>query len=190
MFLTKKGTNTMKKILAFLLAAVMVLSFAACGSTEEAPEGGSTAVTVEGTALEIIEKIYAEKAVELGLMTMAFADLDPEMIPSFTGLADDSKLADGAVSEPMMGSQAYSLVVVKVNEGESAEAVAQEMAAGIDPAKWVCVQADDVVVAAYGDTVMLFMIYSELGAEMGVDSAAMVSAFNTVVGGEAKTFTK
>ncbi len=179
----------MKKILAILLAAIMVLSFAACSSTEE---GGndSSAVKVEGTALEIIEKIYAEKPVELALMSMAFADLDETMIPSFTGLSDGSKLADGAVSEPMMGSQAYSLVVVKVNDGEDANAVAQEMLNGINPAKWICVQADDVVTAAYGDTVMLFMIFSELGNEMGLDSDAMVSAFNTVVGGEAKTFTK
>ncbi len=178
----------MKKILAFILAAVMVLSFAACSSTEEG--GNDAAVKVEGTALEIIEKIYAEKPVELMLMTSAFADLDSSMVPSFTGLADDSKLSDGAVSEPMMGSQAYSLVVVKVNDGENAEAVAQEMANGIDPAKWICVQADDVAVAAYGDTVMLFMIDSMLGGEIGVSSADMVAAFNAAVGGEAKTFTK
>ena len=178
----------MKKILAFILAAVMVLSFAACGTTEEG--GSNEAVKVEGTALEIIDKIYAEKPVELMLMSSAFADLDSSMVPSFTGLADDSKLADGAVSEPMMGSQAYSLVVVKVNDGEDANAVAQEMLNGINPAKWICVQADDVVTAAYGDTVMLFMIFSELGNEIGISSDDMVAAFNTAVGGEATVYSK
>ena len=50
----------MKKILAFVLAAVMMLSFAACGSNEPAEgENGGAEVTV-GSALEIIEKVWAE----------------------------------------------------------------------------------------------------------------------------------
>ena len=51
----------MKKILAFLLAAVMMLSFAACGNSEpaEGENGGETEVSV-ASALEIIEKVWAE----------------------------------------------------------------------------------------------------------------------------------
>ena len=181
----------MKKILAFLLAAMMVLSFAACGSNEtEEPsgEGTATVTPVEGTPEELIEKIYAEFETipEFPVMTMNLADLDAESFPYYTGLADNSKVKESAFSEAMMGSQAYSMVVVRLNDAADAETVANEMLNGINTRKWVCVEADDLVVAAYGDVVMLYMIDSQYG----ISSETAVAAFNTVCGGESTVYTR
>lgn len=173
----------MKKFLAIALSLVMILSLGACSNGE----GDQPAV--EGTALEIIEKIYEEAPVSLSsLMSTDFSNIAPEQMSYYTGLKDKSMLKDGAVSEPMMRAQAYSLVVVRVNEGEDANAVAKEMTKGINPAKWICVEADDLVVAAYGDVIMLYMINSELANEIGFNSARMAEAFNKVVGGKATVF--
>lgn len=182
----------MKKILAILLAMVMMLSFAACGSDEPAEgENNNEEVvlnTVEGTPEEIIDKIYAEFETlpEFPLMTMNLADMDAESFPYYTGLADNSKVKESAFSEAAMGSQAFSMVIVRVNDAADTEAVANEMLNGINTRKWVCVEADDLAVAAYNDVIMLYMIDSQYG----FSSENAVAAFNAVVGGEATVYTR
>ncbi|MBQ7874902.1 MAG: hypothetical protein IJ306_07090 [Oscillospiraceae bacterium] len=185
----------MKKILALMLAMIMMLSFAACGSNEPTDENNGEAGnnetvlnTVEGTPEEIIEKIYAEFETlpEFPVMTMNLADMDAESFPYYTGLADNSKVKESAFSEAAMGSQAYSMVIVRVNDAADTEAVANEMLNGIDTRKWICVEADDLAVAAYNDVIMLYMIDSQYG----FSSESAVAAFNAVVGGEATVYTR
>ena len=181
----------MKKIIALALAMIMVLSFAACGAngeTEE-PSGENAVNPVEGTPEELIEKIYAEFETlpEFPLMTMNLADMDAEAFPMYTGLADNSKVKESAFSEAMMGSQAYSMVVVRLNDAADSEAVATEMVNGIDTRKWICVEADDLAVAAYGDVVMLYMVDSQ---NFDLPSSDAIAAFNAVCGGEATVYTR
>lgn len=180
----------MKKLLALILAMIMMLSFAACGGNAETEEpSGETEVTpVEGTPEELIDKIYAEfaKQPEFPVMTMNLADMDAESFPMFTGLADNSKVKEAAFSEAMMGSQAYSMVIVRLNDAADSESVATEMLNGIDTRKWICVEADDLAVAAYGDVIMLYMVDSTFG----LPSTDAVAAFNAVCGGEATVYTR
>lgn len=179
----------MKKLLALILAMIMMLSFAACGGNAETEEnGGADFVPVEGTPEELIDKIYAEFAAqpEFPVMTMNLADMDAEAFPMYTGLADNSKVKEAAFSEAMMGSQAYSLVVVRLNDAADSESVATEMLNGIDTRKWICVEADDLAVAAYGDVIMLYMVDSTFG----LPSTDAVAAFNAVCGGEATVYTR
>ena len=44
---------------------------------------------------------------------------------------------------------------------------------GINPRKWVCVEADDIQAVSYDDVVLLFMVDSELG----YSSETVVNAF-------------
>ena len=99
---------------------------------------------------------------------------------SYTGLEDAGKLTEAAAYEPMIGSIAFSMVMVRVAPGEDAKAVAEGMKAGVDPRKWICVEADDLLVAGRGDVVMLIMVSS--ANEMTAQS--FVDAFQKVVGGE------
>ena len=171
----------MKKFLVLLMAMVLVLScFTACGSGNE---GGSDAAGgVEGTPAEIIDMIYAQYPVaDLPLGTIEIDLADPDAVMMFTGLSSADKVAAAAASESMMGAQAYSLVVVKVNDAADAEAVAQEMMNGINPRKWICVEADDQRVAAAGDTVVLMMV-SSAHADV-VTAEAIINAFDAVAGG-------
>ena len=134
-----------------------------------------------GSPSDIIDKIYAEKTVELPLGTTELDLSDGEMFTAVTGLASGDKVKEAAYSESMMGSQAYSLVVVRVKKSKDAAAVADEMLSGINPAKWICVEADDVRVAAYDDLVMLIMVSSSF--EETVTGKEIVSAFKKVCGG-------
>ena len=52
------------------------------------------------------------------------------------------------------------------------------MKAGVDPRKWICVEADDVKAAGIGDVVMLIMV-STTG---DMTAQSFVDAFQTVAG--------
>ena len=79
----------------------------------------------------------------------------------------------------MMGSLAFSMVLVRVAEGAGSKAVAEAMKSGIDTRKWICVEADDLKVAGFGDVVMLIMVNSDSGmtAQSFVDAFAKVAGF-------------
>lgn len=149
-------------------------------SKEPAKEPAKPAAP-SGSPSDIIEKIYAKKTVELPLGTTELDLSDGEMFTAVTGLASSDKVKEAAYSESMIGSQAYSMVVVRVKKSKDAAAVADEMLNGINPAKWICVEADDVRVAAYDDLVMLIMVSSSL--EETVTGKEIVSSFKKVCGG-------
>ena len=169
----------MKKFITLLLVMMLVLtSFAARGSTEE---GGSAASgSVEGTPAEIIDTIYEQHPVaDLPLGTIEVDLADPDAVMMFTGLSSADKIAAAAASESMMGAQAYSLVVVRLNDAADAETVANEMLNGINTRKWICVEANDLLVATSNDVALLIMVDSN----NGLTAQSFVDAFNTVVAG-------
>lgn len=168
----------MKKLITMLLVIVMVVSVTACSSSSK---GDSEQVTsLEGSLSEVIDKIYVEQPVEFYVETTEVDLSDANVVKSYTGLESTDKIKEVTVSEPMTGSQAYSLVLVRLNDANDAEAIANEMKSGINPRKWVCVEADDLSVVTYGDVVMLVMVSSELS----VTSEQIVTAFKTVCGGK------
>lgn len=168
----------MKRVFAAVLAAVMMLcTLTACG--KKAPNN------LEGKSLsEIVDLIYAEKEPGIMVETMDVNIEDSEFLKYDTGLSSADKITAAAVSEAMIGSQAYSMVLVRVADEKDSESVANEMKEGINPAKWICVQADDLKVAVYRDVVMLIMVSSQLADT--VTAQEIVDAYKTVCGGEIK----
>ena len=169
----------MKKLIAILMLTAMVLSLTACGAktpAEDKPQGADlSGETVEA----LIEKIYETKMPEFALMTMPVDLADAETTAWLTGVSDPALLKEAVVSESMMGSQAYSLVMARVNDAAKAEEVANMMLENIDPVKWICVQADDIDAAIYGDLVLFVMIDSQFG----IPAADFIGAFKTIAGG-------
>ena len=175
----------MKKLIALLLALVMLTAvFAGCAGKMD--EGGAAAKTpiadnMETVANTIIEKNPVEFAG--GIMPVDLTDTSEDglwAIKSYTGLESADKLKDIAVYEPMMGSLAFSMVLVRVNDASEAKTVAQEMSDNIDTRKWICVEADDKIVVGYCDVVMLIM----LDSSNGMTAQSFVDAFKTVCPGE------
>ena len=167
----------MKKFIALCLVLAMTATlFVGCSSKK--------AATLEGTPSEIIEKIYAQKPVEFAPMTLTPDDPDFGSMWNwtyYTGLADGSNVKEAAVSEPMIGSIAFSMVVLRVNNAADAKAVAQEMKDNIDTRKWMCVEAGDLQVVGYGDVVMLIMIDEAFDS---ISSQDFVDAFKAVCGAD------
>ena len=71
-------------------------------------------------------------------------------------------------------------MLCRLKNAADATTVAQQMRNGIDQRKWVCVMADDLMVSACGDVVMLVMISSEY-AEAGT-AETLTNAFRKVCG--------
>lgn len=178
----------MKKILSMILALSLVLSLAACGgntapeTTEPATEA---AVSVDATCEELVNSIIEKQPVEFmgGIMPVDLTDTSEDglwAIKYFTGLQDASQITEIAVYEPMMGSVAFSMVMVRVAPEAGSKTVAENMKNGIDTRKWICVGADDMLVAGYADMVMLIM----LDTGLGLTAQSFVDAFAAVVGAE------
>ena len=170
----------MKKMIALLLVLTLALSMAACGAKKT-----GDAAALEGTMEENVNKIMEAKPVEFmgGLIPIDLTDTSEDglwMLKSFTGLDSAEKITDVAAYEPMTGSQAFSLVMVRVAEAAEAKAVAEQMKQNIDPRKWICVGADEVMAAGYGDTVLFIMVDSNLG----LNAQSYVDAFADICGGE------
>ena len=173
----------MKKFLSVVLVLTMVLSLAACGGKKD-NAAEAPAMKVEGTMEELLNKTIEQRPVEFmgGVIPVDLTDSSEDglwALKNYTGLDSAEKISEAAAYEPMMGSLAFSMVMVRLAEGADAKTVAESMKSGIDPRKWICVEADDLKVAGFGDVVMLIMVNSDSGmtAQSFVDAFAKVAGF-------------
>ena len=169
----------MKKMIVLVMVLAMALAMAACGGK------GAEKAPLEGTMEENVMKVMEIAPVEfmVGAMPVDLSDTSEDgkwALSYFTGLSDAAKITDVCVYEPMMGSQAFSLVMARVAEGQDVQSVAQEMKDTIDPRKWICVGADEIMAAGYGDTVLFIMVDSQ----MGLSAQTYVDAFKEVCGAD------
>ena len=110
----------------------------------------------------IITQIYEKANLELAsLMTSPIDVTDSEMVQSFTGLKSNENVEFLVVSEPMMSSQAYSLVLVKAKENANIEEMKTEMLNNINTRKWICVEAEKVYVTNHSNLICLVMSSEE-----------------------------
>lgn len=178
----------MKKLAALVLVAVMLMTMTACGCQKTADPtentDGSNSAPLTGTMEENVTKIIQANPAEFmgGMMQVDLQDTSEEglwALKSYTGLTTADNITDVAAYEPMTGSQAFSLVMVRVAQGADPKVVAQQMKDNIDPRKWICAMADQLMVAGYKDTVMFIMLDSGLGKT----AQSYVDAFKNLCGG-------
>ena len=146
---------------------------------EEEFEMNMDTTTLEG----IINSINAVLPVEFfgGTIGLDLTDTSEDglwSLNAFTGLENADLISEAMVFEPMMGSIPFSMVLVRATDAANAEAVADAMKAGIDQRKWICVEADDLLVTACGDVVMLIMV----GSDTGLTAQGYVDTFASVMG--------
>ena len=133
------------------------------------------------TTAELISMIYEKKPVDLFLDTVTLDLSDADTVKFIAGLSSTDGIKEISVSEPMMGSQAYSMVLVRVSDSANAASVAQTMKDNINPRKWICVEADDIKAASKGDLALFFMVDSEFADT--VTASEIMDAFKSVCGG-------
>lgn len=169
------------------------------GMTEEATPAETPAPDAELSAM--VDSIYEAYPVELMMMQTTAIDLNDEAWLTYnTGLSAEQAdlVASGVKSESMTGSQAYTLVLLRLKDAADAQTVADTMLEKMDPARWVCVMADKMRVATFDDKVLFVMTDSELtdidalfdavpgalGVEFTYDKSADVAADDAMVPSE------
>lgn len=125
---------------------------------------------------DMVDAIYKIQPVELMGMETTGIDLTDETWYGYlAGLTSDNvgKVDAAVISEPMTGSQAYSLVLLRLRDKTDAREIADSMEENISMRKWVCVEADKARVVSFDDKLLYVMADSEL---VDVDSLADAAA--------------
>lgn len=175
----------MRSIIAVLLALAMCVTMAACAQKEDTSSSGTTVPTtasdLEGKTLtEAVDLIYAKHPIALSVMTVPVDLSDEYAVKSYLGLDSADGVTEAVASESAFGSQAYSLVLCRISDPAKTQSIARAMYDGIDQRKWICVNADDLMVTAYQDLVLLVMISSEY--EDSATAEELTEAFIQVCG--------
>ena len=142
--------------------------------------------TEASTLIPILDLIQAEAPTQFVTMPTVLdlsdtTEMGMQNLKYYTGLDNADLISEAVVSEAAIGSIAFSLVLVRVKDAANAQTVAETMHAGVDPRKWVCVEADDMMTVGKDDVVMLVMISSSF-AESGVTAQYFVDALSSVCG--------
>jgi hypothetical protein len=176
----------------YMLAISMISLLAITGCSEKevnkekVTEKASEKVTENASEKleldKIIKDIYSVKSPEFKTIEEKIDITDKDILKNATGLDDATKLSEVYKSEPMMSSQAYSMVLVKTKNAEDTKEIANEMLKNIDPAKWICVCADDIKIVSSGDIILLIMLSSDFSDMITSDD--IVSTFEKTIGKE------
>lgn len=104
----------------------------------------------------IMDRIYDGVTEALpNTMTM---EITKENSEYYLGIPD-MEFEEGIASEPMMGSIAHSICLVKVKEGTDIEELKSEIKEKVDPRKWICVgvEREEVLVESKGNYILLII---------------------------------
>ena len=155
--------NKTTKIMIVVVAIIVVIAIViATMLSNSKPKTNLDSITSAGDLTALVEKVYEGLEIEMpNVMSQEIDVTDNDTVKYVTGLENANDVEYVVVSEPMMSSQAYSLVLVKVKEGVSANKVAKEMNENIDNRKWICVTAEKVYSTSSGDVVCLVMSNKE-----------------------------
>ena len=139
----------MKKVLLFILTGLVSLSLVGCGNSVK---------NVEGEVSDLMTKLYTEEMnANLPSLQQTVVDAsNKDMVKYLIGTSDYA-FDSAVVSEPLIGSVAHSVALIRVSEGTDIEAFKKAIEENIDPRKWICVTAEKVIVDNIGDLIILIM---------------------------------
>lgn len=157
--------NKTNKIIIAIVAIIMIIAIiVAIILMNSKPKTQLEPINNSEDLVALINKIYEGKEDILpgSLQTQEIDTTDNTLVKSFTGLENGENLQYLAVSEPMISSQAYSLVIAKVKDGVNTDKIAEEMKDKIDYRKWICVSAEKIYATSSGNVVCLVMSSEEM----------------------------
>lgn len=154
-----KWTKIVIAVVAIIAVIAVVVAVMQCNSK---PKTNLDPITSAEDLTSLVEKVYEGLEIEMPMLMSQEIDVtDSDMVAYVTGLENADDIEYVVASEPMMSSQAYSLVLVKVKDGVDASKVAKEMNENINESKWICVTAEKIYATSSGNVVCLVMSNEE-----------------------------
>ena len=188
-----KNGGTMKKLLALILAMIMLFSLAACGKQETpaAPNEPATpdapvvepdvsepeAAPIDSIPVDEITSLFMDMYTGEGLASCMNEAVTEDLVANLLGAESFSCEFESAQAlVPMMMTSPFVLMVFRLAEGADTEAFAADLKAAANPQKWVCVCADEVETVISGRTVLFYMCPAEMKEGLNACFAEMCKA--------------
>lgn len=148
-----------KAIVLFLSLTLVMSSVIACGKKDSKKSEPAVDITAE----ELITKVYENTDAELynqSVSTMPIDIEDTDSMLYYLGVESLDGLQSAAVSEPMMSSIAHSVVALKFDSADAANAAASSLKDTAPVQKWLCVMPDAVTTKVVFNTYVVFCMSS------------------------------
>lgn len=144
-----------KNISFIFIAILLVFSLAGCKDKN-----------IEGSLSDIMKKVYADVKEDEKPMGLSDIEVTDENIEYYLG-TKDIEYESALASESMVGSIAYSVVLVRLDDNSDVEATKTKIKENINPRKWICVgvEEEDVIVENKGNLIILIMVQDETTRE-------------------------
>ena len=153
--------QTMAIIIIAIVVAIIAVAIAFVTFTNKEDIKSNVKLESAQDITKMFSSIYASLKDSLPDLETETIDIsDDMMVEGYTGLKSAENIELLVVSEPLMSSQAYSAVAIKVKNGTDIEAMKQEILNNIDMGKWICVSAEKIYITNH-DNVIFFVMSDE-----------------------------
>ena len=156
-----------KKISLFVMIFAVMFLVTGCGNdnkekdkenkeeTKEENKQDNT-TNVEGKLEDLMTKVYEDIPEEERPMMLMNVEVNEENVEYYLGTSE-IEFEEALASESGTGSIAHSVVLVRLKDGADVEKVKATIKESVNPRKWICVGAENVVVKNKGNLVILIM---------------------------------
>ena len=165
----------MKRIIALLLVAIMVLGMVACGKTEEKKEETKQPETVgeilsdefernsKGTAQEIAERLIGNEIIPfMGGAT----PIEPGFLAGFDNV-EITGFKEGCMFGPMMGTIPFVGYIFVLEDGADVDAFEDTLEESANLRWNICTEAEELTVESEGNTVFFLMSPKKFEEQQG-----------------------
>lgn len=147
-----------KKNLIICAVIVLIVLAVIIGIAVKSNNNGNIKIESTANMKNLIDSIYKNANVELPSLETNEIDMsDNYTVSTYTGSQDNSNIESIIVSEPLISSQAYSLVVMKLKNSADVEKVKQNIYDNVNMSKWICVSAEKLYITNYNNIVFYVM---------------------------------
>lgn len=147
-----------KKItsIALILGAVFLLT--SCGEKKESSTKNESLET-------LMEKVYANVGDDEKPMMIENIKITDENIEYYLGTTD-LEFESALASESGISSSAHSVVLLRTKKNANIEEMKTKIKNSVDPRKWICVEAEKVIVDSKDDLIILIMTYENIASKI------------------------
>ena len=158
----KKTENKKNIIIGCLIGGLVVLAGVIFAITSNKESKTNETLQTTGDIKKMLKTIYKNLANELPELTTEEINLkESELVESLTGLKSTDDINTLVVSEPVMGSQALEVAVIKTKEKTDITSMMQNIKDNVDMSRWICVSAEKLYVVSSGDVIFMVMADSD-----------------------------
>lgn len=117
---------------------------------------------VDEAALAELRQILAASGLEpLDMFSISDVPMD-DYFPNAMGLSGTAGITRGTSCAPLMSAVAYSFVIATAEENADIDAISKDFSEHIDWNRWVCVSADNALIAQKGNMILCLVSSGDL----------------------------